>query len=259
MALIDTGLVVRYYIDEAASGTSPTEVIDTSGVGAAFDLTLNYDGHLAYTEVSGNRGLVSDSSGDDQYAKKAIDDSSDKVRDNLVGAQKITIELVVAPDSFAAGTGRCFAVNEGTFNMSLGFGGAGTDFQVFWEGTLMRSWTGSGGTRIVLHIVYDTTQGTAANRVRVYVDGSEISPDVDASPAENDTLALDSGHELWMLNRGSGSPYARSMDGIIYYAALYGGKAFDQTDVTTNYDILTADDDTPGAPPAGIVVLRRRR
>ena len=33
MPLIDTDLVVRYYLDEAASGTTPTEAEDKSDVG----------------------------------------------------------------------------------------------------------------------------------------------------------------------------------------------------------------------------------
>lgn len=248
MALVDTGLIVRYYIDEAASGTDPAAVVDTSGVGDAFDLTLNYDGHLAYTEVSGDRGLVSDSDGDDQYARKLIDCTApvDKVFDNLSGSTKATMEVVADVDSFSASTGRLFGVNAGTSNPDFAFVGAGTDFRLYINWVLVRSWTGT-LTRCVFHIVVDTTLETANDRIKIYENGSAITPDYDSNPDQNATidLAADSTTTyLYMFNRGT-TAWARSVVGTLYYAALYAGIAFSQEQVTQNYDILTADDDTP--------------
>ncbi|MGC1951708.1 MAG: hypothetical protein WA970_03875, partial [Gammaproteobacteria bacterium] len=78
-SMVDTGLVTRYYIDEASSGTSPTQVSDSSP--NAYHLTnVDYgSGNMAYTEVSGNRGLESTSTAGTQRARRAIDNTSDVV------------------------------------------------------------------------------------------------------------------------------------------------------------------------------------
>ena len=51
-----------------------------------------------------------------------------------------------------------------------------------------------------------------------------------------------------MFNRENTGNFDRSFDGIIFYAALYDS-AFSQTDVDTNYAILSVDDDTPAPGP----------
>lgn len=248
MPLVNTGLVVRYYIDEAASGQDPTAVLDGSGVGDPFNLTIAYDtSNLAYTEVSGNRGLESVNINGNQYCRALLNDTSDKVRDNLAGKQKITVETVVDVHSFSASTGRIFALNRDTDNAELGFvGNSATSWQFYWNRILQRTWDGTENTRLVLHCVIDTTQGTENDRVKIYVNGTLISPTVNANPTLNGTLTIGTGTYLYMFNRGS-TTWGRAFDGILYYAALYGNYAFTQTDVDTNYAVLAADDDTPAA------------
>ena len=58
MPLVDTGLIVRYYIDEAASGQGPTAVLDGSGVGADFDLAITYAAALNYTGEDDRNGFI---------------------------------------------------------------------------------------------------------------------------------------------------------------------------------------------------------
>ncbi len=255
MPLIDTGLVIRYYMDEAASGTGPSALSDDSGVGDAFNLDITYDGHLAFTEDGGNRGLVSDSTGDLQRALQFIV-TADKMDSALTGSTSMTMEVVADISSGAAGTGRVAAINISTGNPHFGFCLTGTDARIYFDAVQVRSWTRVTG-RKVYHIVVDTSDGTANNRVLLYVDGSlDSSIDIDANPTQNDTIDVDAAR-LWLFNRGLGN-YQRSIIGTIYYVALYSS-ALTSGNVSDNYDILTADDDTPGAPPAGIVVLRRRR
>ena len=250
MALIDTDLIVRYYVDEAASGTTPTDVLDASGVGTDFDLALTYGTALSYTEAATGRGLQSTSNTGAQRAEKATA-SGDKVYDNLHGAQKITIELVVDIDSGKVGGGRVFVLNRTTDSPLLGLVVDGTDWRVYWEEYTRRSWTGS-TSRQVIHIVYDTTLATANDRIKIYVNGSLITPDYDSTPAQNDTLSIPAGTKLFMFNRGT-TTFDRSVTGMIYYAAIYDG-AFSAANVTNNYDILVLDDDTPSAPSAVNIV-----
>ncbi len=251
MALVDTGLVVRYYIDEAASGQVPGAVLDDS-VAPDFDLAITYDStNLNYNEISGNRGLESTSVDGVQRATKLISNGSDKVRDNLESTQKATFEIVARIDNFNSSTGRCFVINEDvTGDIVIGLGGtSGTTAKVYWDTVLMRTFD-PGTARAVWHIVYDTTQATANDRVKVYKDGVLQSPTVDANPALNATLTMATDSRMFMFNRGTVS-FDSAMDGVIFYGAIYS-VAMPQADITTNFDILTADDDTPAA---GIVLL----
>ena len=248
MPLVDTGLVVRYYVDEAASGQGPTHVLDESGVGADFDLALVYGGsNLNYTEISGNSGLECTSLTGNQRARGDIDNTSDKVRDNIHGSKTCTVEIVARIDDFNSSTGRCYVINSaGTGNPVIGLAGtSGTNARVYFNQTLMRSFD-PGTARAVWHIVYDTAQATANDRIKIYKDGTLQSPTVDANPALDATLSLPSGSIMFMFNRGTSTPLDRSMDGVLFYAALYSS-AFSQANVDTNEAILSSDDDTPVA------------
>lgn len=251
MALTDTGLIARYYIDEAASGTAPTQVDDVSGNG--YHLTdIDYGaGNMAYTEVSGNRGLESTSTTGDQIARRAINDTSDALRDALAGSQTATIEVVVAIDSISASTGRIFAINNRSgSNATLGLTGTSlSSIRGQWEGLDGRAVALSGGQRYVLHVVYDTTQATSSDRILIYVDGTSSGGGT-AWPAQNDTLTLPSSIDLTAFNRESSGNFDRSFDGILYYAAIYS-HAFSAAEVDGAYDVLTLDDDEPAAGGGG--------
>ena len=169
--LVDTDLQVRYYVDEAISGTGPAAVLDGSGVGSDFDLTIDYDGTMSYTEVGGNSGLESTSTTGDHRAEGSINNTSDKLRDNILGAQKVTMELVVRIDDITSDGGRVFVINESTSNPTIGFAGtSSTDLSFYWGAVKVRSWD-PGTVRTVWHAVVDTTQGTANDRVLIYKDG----------------------------------------------------------------------------------------
>jgi hypothetical protein len=253
--LVDTGLVVRYYIDEAASGTTPTTVVDASS--NSYDLTtVNYgSGNMAYTEVSGNRGLEATATTGTQRASRAIDNTSDALRDALAGAQQITLEIVFTPDAVAAGGGRVFGINgrAGENGELMLKAGALTD------GNILLSFNDvnyplnglalTAGARVVLHVVIDSTQATAADRLEWSVNGSALADSGTSIPL-NETLALGSDQDIIAFNRENTGSFDRSMDGVVSYAAVYA-YGFTNTDVTTNYDILTLDDDTPaGGSPA---------
>jgi hypothetical protein len=264
MPLLTTGLVCRYYFDEAASGTTPTSVLDASG--NSYHLTeVNYgSGNMAYTEVSGDRGLDCSATTGAQRARRSINNTSDALRDALAGAQKATIEIVFAPDAFAAGGARIFGVNgrsgqNGEFVLKAT---SLTEYDfAFNDANLVTKFNPgiSAATRTVLHIVVDSTDGTTANRVRYSVNGGTLTA-VNDIISLNETLALGSDLDLIAFNRESTGSFDRSMDGVLYYAALYA-HALTQQECTDNYDILVLDDDTPGgAAGLGIpIVMHHRR
>ena len=242
MPLIDTGLLARYYVDEAASGTTPTHVLDSSGVGADLDLTITY-GTGSYTETSGNRGLESIAVNSTTKAHGAINDTSDKIRDALHGATQMTIEIVADLQGFGTNVSRIFGIFivGGADIFSIEGQTSVNALRLYFNDSFATLASQTGGGRKVYHYVVDTTQGTAADRRRFYVNGVQQTLAGTTIGTQNTTLSIGSGAVLGMLGTGTGS---RQLDGIVYYAAVYSG-AFSSSDVTNNYDILTLDDDTP--------------
>lgn len=244
MALIDTNLVVRYYCDEDASGTIPTDLLDASGVGTDFDLAINYGSSDAafYEDGSGNRAWeITDETGG-PVARKAIV-ASDKIDDLDGVSQKLTIELVILVNSANSSGGRIFGItpsgDEGAL-MIVHDNGAGSDNAQVRFNEDNDSFTMPKGARAVWHIVVDTTLATSADRVKIYKDGSyqeSANPNID----QNETLSINASSFLCMGNRANDGN--RGVNAEFYYAALYNG-AFSAQDCSDNYDVLTADDDT---------------
>lgn len=245
-SLVDTGLVVRYYFDEAASGSTPTHAVDSSGVGSAFNLTLDYgSGNLTYTEVSGNRGLDSALTDGTQGARGAVSDTSDKVRDALHGVTQATLEVVYDADTFGLNGSRILSLNGATADFSVHGHPTLPDnhLRLFVNGVeAIRTLTGQAGARKVLHLVLDTPQATASDRLRLYMDGTLITSfTTTVYPAQDATLSLSAGMQIVAAGQGTGT---RNIDGRVFYGALYS-HAFSAGDVTNNYGVLALDDDAP--------------
>lgn len=254
MPFSDTGLVVRYGIAEAASGSSPGAVTDIGGVGSAFDLTLNYGGGtLAYREDSGQRGLESTNTTGNQRAAGAINNTSDKVRNALHGAQKAVIEIVADIHNFDNNGSRIFGVQNraggnGVFILAGTVPGTHT-LQLRLNNTVVRSYAPGDLDvlgRSVYHVVVDTTQGTEANRALLYIDGVATAWTSTATITQNATISVDSNSDVIAFNRESSGSFGRAFDGVLYYAAIYTGD-FDATRVADHATALLADDDAPSA------------
>jgi hypothetical protein len=247
MALSDTNLLVRYYLDEAASGTTPTQVNDASG--NDYHLTeINYgSGNLSWTEVSGNRGLASSSTTGTQRVRVGIDNTSDLIRDAMQGQTKWVMELVCDVDTENASTSRIFAIQN-----RIGSGPdaglvcvSSTVWRVFIDNADWCTFDPGSGkdSRCVWHIVVNTDEATQNDRIKVYKNGSLLTTTCTATLSR--AVSVDSDSDLILFNRESSGSYDRSFAGTIYYAALYAGGTFDATRVSDHYDVLTADDDTP--------------
>jgi hypothetical protein len=246
MPLVNTGLVCRYYFDEAASGSTPTQVDDTSG--NAYHLTeINYGGgNLAWNEISGNRGLESTSTSGTQRARRSVNNTSDALRDALAGTAVVTFELVLDVHTGNASTARVCAINDRIGGSPVvGVAATNTSYRFYWNGSALTDIALSAG-RHVLHFVIDT--GLGSNQYKLYIDGTNTN-----NNSATGTLTIGSNVDLICFNRETGGPgFERSFDGVLYYAAIYDA-ALSDADVTTNYDILTLDDDEPAGGGGGTI------
>ena len=266
MPLVDTGLVCRYYFDEAASGQAPTSVADASSNNLPLT-EINYGGtNLNWVEPSaGQRGLNSASVTGTQRARRTIGNSGDALRTALSGAQKVTIELVVRVDLGNANVGRVFAINDragGIAQLGVTAVSAGTSVRVYINGNDQTGDISNLSSRSVYHVVIDSTLATAADRVKVSVNGGTLSSVGNGSLSLNETLSLPSDLDLIAFNRESTGTWDRSFDGALFYAAIYN-VAFDSTRITDHYDVLVLDDDTPvggggGGSATGTTYLRNQ-
>lgn len=252
MPLDDTGLVVRYYVDEADSGTGPTEVLDADR-GDPFDLAITYDTGN-YNADAGNRGLESTSTGSATRAQKNISDSSDKIRDNLEGGTTFTIEVVADIDGITANGSRTVHIGDKSSgaNGELSMRMSSAQLQIAYNDSVyICNSNDTRGTRRTYHCVVDTTQAAAEERMRFYIDGSFFDfLSLATTPPSGQTLALQSQIELILLNRqASGPSYGRSIDGTVFYAAYYN-VAFEEARASDHHDILSASDDTPVVIPS---------
>jgi hypothetical protein len=107
----------------------------------------------------------------------------------------------------------------------------------------LRFYTGGGGTSNLsttavfrdpsawYHIVLavDTTQATAANRARIYVNGSEVTSFSGTYPTQNYDCFLNAGNALYIGDRGAGS---QAFNGYLADIHFIDGQALDPTSFT---------------------------
>ena len=247
--LVTRGLLTRYFIDEASSGSSVTELLDSAA--NPLPLTIDYAGAGVFIENNGNRGLRWEALTQDSRAAALLDASS-KVRTALDGSRQGTIEVVVNIDQFVAGS-RLSHIGEagdrGLFTLRLEndptprvrfvLNSDDAD-QTDWDVNLP-----SRG-RTVLHLVLDTTQGNDDDRVLLYVDGEEQQSVGGARPARDEEIDIPSPQPAYVLGNsaaGSGDG-GRGIFGTIFYAAMYS-TALDDDEVEHNAELLLVNDDTP--------------
>jgi len=258
--LVDTGLVVRFPLDEAASGTGPTTLTDVSGNAYHIDDIDYGSSTMAFTEDgSGNRGLVSSDVAGDHYALKNINNTSDVVRDAFGGGCKnATIEIVLTLTNGNNSGGRIFGINDrvggnGIFTLKANNSGD-TSVGVAWNGADANT-VAIGTSRCVIHVVFDSNESTQNDRMRVYKDGTLVgSLGTALSIGAADNLVLGSDLDLILLNRNSSGTYQRSINGTVGWASMYN-EAFTATDCDDNATALLADDDTPATGGTVLPVL----
>jgi hypothetical protein len=248
--LVDRGLLVRYYVDEAASGQTPTDLADSAP--NPLDLPITYTPEMTFVEQAGNRGLEWTATQVDGRAMALVPDT--KIEQALDGATEATIESViqVSPNtdywSYVSHIG--LAGDFGHFSLVIG---STAESALFWwesPGTTNSAgeWPLDFGAlgRFVVHVVLDTSQANGDHRVRLFVNGGSVAVGTPsgypiAQPALDEPIDLGGGSYFVLGNRDSGD---RSYEGILFYSALYA-VALTDSEIAINAEVLLADDDTP--------------
>jgi len=250
--LDDTGLVARYYMDEATSGQ--TGPVFDSGPATAVDLSITTDGaEPVYVDDGGNRGLRFDTVGSNARVIGSIDNTKIAA---LHGAEALTIEFVadidagsdssnptplwIGPNS-SYSDARLHLIARGSNAMVTrwrSIGSAGVGFGPQWNSAWLNG-------RHVYHLVWDTAQASQTSRIRLYRDGVLIPVTIAGSmPSQNDQLFIDNDLTTATLIFGNVGGGGFGMDGTVFYGAIYDG-AMTATQISTNAAILLNNDDTP--------------
>jgi hypothetical protein len=242
--LVDRGLVVRYFMDEAPSGQSPTQMLDSAP--SPFHLGLDYSAQMAYAATPNGRGLDWTAVAAPGSARGTI--SGSKVQTALHGSATATIELVVnATDLRQGGNTVINALgsgsNAGDLSLYSTTNHGGNQVGVAWHGgTEMGYWPVDLRTvgRVVLDAVVDSTQADGASRLLLFVDGVSAGAASGSNVTQNATVDLSS---ATTLSVGNGVALVASIEGGLYYAALYSS-ALSQSEISINVTRLQASDDT---------------
>ncbi|WAS93188.1 hypothetical protein [Nannocystis punicea] len=251
--LIDDGLLVRYFLDEAASGQSPTHALDAAP--DPLDLPLVYDGmggmNPVYVEEAGHRGLRWPMPGLDGRATIAAADT--KLQSGLQNRTAATIEIVVEVDAVTDLGSRLTHIGRGIEPGHFTLRSSKIDrLEFYWKGDVLAGvwpvdWNGLG--RAVVHVVVDTGQPEPIHRIRLYIDGVVVADGTDIAlvpPNQNEAIAIptDPNIPLHFTLGNRGVDVDRSFQGTLYYAAIYAA-ALSETQLAANADILAGLDDAP--------------
>ena len=238
-------LVARYWMEEAASGQSPTQLIDDQV--SPLDLSITYDGaNPTYIAPSTGRGWSSATTTNNGRASILADGT--KIQTALDGSTKASIELVVRVDAASSSGTRLIHIGSSTESGHFTVEASPTkiEFYLFGE-TIRGEWNPAwDATRMAFHLVYDSTQPTAADRVKLYKNGVLLSKTGGTDPPLNETISVPAGKSFVIGNREVGG---RSLDGDITYAAVYDG-ALSASEISSQATALLANDDS-GPAAAG--------
>ncbi len=233
-------LVVRYFLNEAASGTDPDYWID-SGPGDPMHLTYIKSGTDSnYTNIASGRGLYFNGPSiiDGGYLP-SIDGT--KLFTAMDGATEATFEMVADVDGCQGNYSRMIWADSGSSGGRFAVGAANGSCNVRFSLNSTyddASYNMSGAGRHVYHIVFDSSEPAAADRVKLYVDGV-YEESFAGNITLNETITGLAGQEFWVGNRAG---TARAIDGTIYYVAIYDA-ALSESDIGSNAAILINNDD----------------
>ncbi len=251
--LISRGALVRYFLDEAASGQAEPTVHDA--ITPALDLAMRYDTAteplwiatatgraLAFPTIELNGGACSPIVGT-------------KVLSTLAASATGSIEVVVDLTVGSGQGSRLLHIGaDQRWGFSMGYSSEGGEPPLIWFGgsfastpaltSIYRFWPVDLATkgRTVLTIVYDASAANDTDRARLYINGVFVAFDAFRSQGQlviNDTIAVDDTQYICIGNRFVG---VRTPVGNISYAAMYSS-ALTATEVLANVTrLLTWDD-----------------
>ncbi|MBW2525542.1 MAG: hypothetical protein JRI23_15265 [Deltaproteobacteria bacterium] len=250
VALVDEGVVVRYFLDEAASGVSPAAALDSTQV--PFDLTNTYGGTtptapMTYGEIQGNRGLQWSQANTVGVASSSLT-LPNKIAKTLHGSTTATLEVVMQVT--AAGSANTLFRNlraAGLARLALGLNSAGSFFVEWNGGQNIGTWTFDLPTsgRAFVHLVIDTALSNGPERIQLFVDGTSLPMYGSTGQlTQNATFELLGLSDLALALGNWADGQAHSYQGALQYVALYS-EAFTMEQIDQNVAALTASDDAP--------------
>ena len=253
--LVDRELLVRYFVDEAASGTSPSMLIDAST--PATNLAINYDADIVGGGGAGGAGTPEPDMTFEEVASghRALDWPVAN-QDGRASATTVGTELI-ALNGFWQATVECVARvvdghSTGSRLMHIGTDSAhgtlalcskgSSNLQARMNDTILEEWAVDLSARTVIHYVLDTSHGDVDARARIYIDGADIGNGTTQTrqPTVGETFTM-TDQTITLGNRADGN---RSIKGSIFYCALYG-TALTDNEIAHNASLLAISDDTP--------------
>lgn len=250
--LVNDGLIVRYFLDEAASGQTPMTALDAAPQPLALPLVYSKMGgdNPVYTEQAGNRGLSWPKI--ELQGRATIPVDTTKIQARLDGKTTATLEVVVQLEQVSANGSRVSHIGAGSEPGHLTLRSDNIQkAQTYWQGDKLAGawdvdWIAEG--RAVAHVVYDTAQADPAARVRFYLDGQELPDAADAveHPSQGQTISIPAMSMMKAVHYtlgNRGEDVVRSFKGVLFYAALYDVALSDDA-IASNAALLELDDDT---------------
>ena len=233
--------VSQWPFDEASSGTSPTTAGDSEA--SPVDLAITFAGAGAWTTDSGN-GIAVDSSA--TYAQTAT--LLGTKLDFLEGATTFSIEIVASLASdlndlvfTLSGSSEILSIAKHWISSShVAIYFAPNSGEFVWD----TSGLGSGPHHFLL--VYDSTEATDTDRLRLYVDGTLRTLTINGGTLPSSNQAIDLASDT-RVTFGAFTDGTFNWPAQIYWGAI-ADHAVDSTEASARSTALLADND---ADPAG--------
>jgi hypothetical protein len=256
-----TGLLARYWLDEAASGQVPANLNDSEA--SPLNLSLSYVATSPEWQdgTGGNRHLRFYGTGSTTDTGGAQANSGATKMDGLHGSQTATLVAKYAMDSNVCTNNgdRIVGISDGDASadgwLAMRERGSRDGLQVRWAGVSTVGFYALGNgtpscpvdSASTVHWVVDTTQAVAADRVKAYIDGVAQTVQVmnGALPPQNATIDL--GPNTRRLFIGQPHTGYRTFRGRIWYAAIYD-TALSSATVSSDATAINACDDAACEP-----------
>jgi hypothetical protein len=217
----------RWLLNEASSGTTPTEVADDEGTS---DLTIGYgDFDAEWTSDADGNGLdFIRTTGGEAIAELADLSGAGTIGGLLEGTQEASLIMVARTDTGATAGSRTFFIGSDSGNGELAIIITSTTLELRWAQE-----SGAAATRSrynydatassvaqVFQFVCDSGEADAEDRVKFYLDGSLQNPDSFNIALDDVIETQDAGMSACIGNRGD---LAREINGAVFYMEVGTG------------------------------------
>lgn len=255
--------IARYFLNEASSGTTPTTIADSVG---SNPLTINYKTNkAAWVSVTAGKGLDFTTTGGTVGSALARCAATTGNLGSAFSGKKEASAIVVFRADAVPAEGVLFNLvddrgYDGSFGVrleELAFGQLGFrvtfasddvngDVQFYrhnWFAATQTAYTTS--AICVLHIVVDTTQATDVNRVKVWMNGVQLSGADEPGVPLNATITTLTANDWLYVGNGPEGPDGMNIDGAIFYLEVGTGQLTAPQIASTYAALIAANDVSP--------------